>query len=290
MSQGLETVFPYLRPAQWDDVPFDPAQALPLAGRALYQVVAPDGTKEGLFTGYYEPELRGAFSRGGLYQTPLYAPPPDAGPAPTRAEIEAGVLKDKGLEILWCADPVDVFFMHIQGSGKIILPDGQTVRVGFAAKNGHPYTAIGKVLRERGVLTPPITMQNIRAWLTAHPDQAQAILNENASYIFFKQLNTSGPVGASGNVLVSEVSLAVDHAFWPYGLDVIVATTNPLNPAKPLIRLMKTHDTGSAIKGLIRGDIFFGAGEKAALQAGAMAHPGRMWVILPPAGKAERSR
>lgn len=281
MSDFPASLRPYLRPARWEDVPFERAQTPELKTRTLFQVTNEQGDAEGLFTGYYEPELQGSFAKSELYPFPLYAPPHPNNPLPTRAQIEDGALRDKGLELLWCANPIDVFFLHIQGSGKIVLPDGRTQRIGFAAKNGHPYTAIGKVLRERGLLTPPITMQSIRAWLGAHPDKAQTIMNENASYIFFKRLETDGPVGASGTVLVPEGSLAVDCAFWPYGLDVIVVTINPLNPAQPFVRLMKTHDTGSAIKGVLRGDIFFGAGEKAALLAGAMAHRGRMWVVAP---------
>jgi membrane-bound lytic murein transglycosylase A len=264
-----------LRPVSWDEVPFAPEFATALAARPLHQVITPQG-ETGLFTGYYEPELKGSWVKEGPYQFPLYAPP-DLMFA--RADIASGALSGMGLELIWCADAVEVFFLHIQGSGKIILPDGRVQRVGFVAKNGRPYTAIGRVLRERGLLAPPVTMQAIKAWLRAQPDVAQDILNENASYIFFRLLQTEGPVGASGEVLQAEKSLAVDSAIWPYGLDVIVATENPLEPSRPFIRLMKTADTGSAIKGAIRGDIFFGSGERAAALAGALAHPGRLWIV-----------
>jgi membrane-bound lytic murein transglycosylase A len=239
---------------------------------------------EGLFTGYYEPELKGSFTQSEEYPFPLYSSPHPLIPSSlqpffSRAEIESGALANQNFELIWCADKIDVFFLHIQGSGKIILPDGTIQRVGFAAKNGHPYTAIGKVLREAGNIQPPVTMQKIKAYLREHPDETQDILNRNASYNFFKLLDTAAPVGASGIELIPQVSLAIDNTIWPYGLDVIVATRDPV-ACTPLNLRMITHDTGSAITGAIRGDIFFGSGDTAAHMAGAMAQKGRMFVVL----------
>lgn len=274
-----------LQPIAWEALP---ALVLPPhfspATHDAFQVLAADGGKQGLFTGYYEPELHGARTPSARFCHPVYQVPHDFAslrkPYFARAEIDAGALAGKGLELLYVDDAVDLFFMHIQGSGCIVLEDGTRQRVGFAAKNGHPYTAIGKLLREKNALQPAITMQSIKAWLRAHPQEIQTILHHNASYIFFKLLEGDGPVGASGDVLKPEVSLAVDDTIWPYGLDVIVATSDPLQLEKPFIRCMKTADTGSAIRGLIRGDIYFGSGAAAGEKAGRMQAQGTLYVLI----------
>ncbi|HVY13409.1 MAG TPA: MltA domain-containing protein, partial [Alphaproteobacteria bacterium] len=264
----------------------------------------PPGGKS-LFTGYYEPVLRGSLTREGPYQFPLYAPPADLvaqpdtpatgqpgktawgrmqggqfAPHVSRAEITSGALEGKNLELLFVDDEVDLFFLHIQGSGQIQLPDGAVKRVGFAGKNGLPYTAIGAVLKSEGGLET-VTMQSIKAYLRAHPEKRQEILNRNASYVFFQFLETDAPLGASGQKLMPERSLAVDDTLWPYGTEAIVETRDPLHPEKPFIRRMIMADTGGAIRGLVRGDIYFGSGEEAGLRAGCMNHPGTLWIILP---------
>jgi membrane-bound lytic murein transglycosylase A len=268
----------YLHPVSWDALPLVPPPPFSAATHDAFQVIGPDGDT-GLFTGYYEPELRGSFTRGGAYQHPVYAFPTTAEPLPDRGAIMAGALDGSGLELLYTDDAVDLFFAHVQGSAAVRLPDGGVQRIGFAGKSGHPYTAIGKVLRERGLLQPPVTMQAIKAWLHAHPQRQAEIFSANASFIFFRLINGDGPVGAGGEVLQPEASLAVDEVFYPYGLDVILATDDPLTPGKPLIRLMKTHDKGSAIKGILRGDIYFGGGENAAQKAGAMQAKGRLYIL-----------
>ncbi len=264
--------------------------------------------EEGLFTGYYEPEVRGSRIPVDPYRYPLYARPddlvtvdlgafePDLNgrtlvgriadgrlvPYYTRAEIDAGALAGRGLELLWLDDPIERFFLHIQGSGRVALADGSVVRVGYAAKNGRPFTAIGRVLLGRGVLERgQATMQGIKRWLAAHPGERDAVLHLNESYIFFRLIEGEGPIGAEGVPLTPGRSLAVDRRFVPLGVPVWIATDHPLLASQPFRRLMVAQDTGSAIKGAVRGDIFWGAGEAAALAAGAMSEPGRMWLLLP---------
>jgi membrane-bound lytic murein transglycosylase A len=274
----------------------------------VYRVFAKRKGK-GLFTGYYEPDLQGADTPG----TPLYARPPDlitvdlgqfrpelkgetiagrvAGekliPYFDRAEIEAGALKDKGLEILHVKDPVDAFFLQVQGSGRVTMPDGTVRHVGYAAQNGHIYFAIGKALIDKGVLTKKtVSMQSIRDWLKNNPDQAQELMNKNKSYVFFRDIGAEGPLGAEGVALTSGRSLAVDHRHLAYGLPIFVDAEYPLLPSEEkteqrLSRLMVTQDTGGAIRGAIRGDVFWGAGDEAAARAGVMKSKGRYWILLP---------
>ena len=293
-----------LQAASWSDAPCD----IPVTTQKtcdLFRIVPPDG--KSLFTGYFEPVLKGSYTREGPYTYPVYGVPSDLvsvanfegsnqpglrafgrmengkiAPHFTRAEIENGALKNQNLELLFVDDLIDLFFLHIQGSGKIILSNGDEVRLRFAAKNGHAYTAIGGVLKREENLQN-VTMQTIKDFLRNHPEKIQGILNRNASYIFFELLHSAGPIGAGGAVLTAEQSLAIDDTIWPYGLDVIVQTTDPHDAAKPLVLRMKTADCGSAIRGPARGDIFFGSGEAAGLKAGAMNAPGTLWIILPKA-------
>ncbi len=294
--------FHYLEAASWSEAPC-PVSAETQATHDLFRVVPPDG--KSLFTGYFEPVLKGSLRREGPYQYPLYRPPADLVSIPnfegsnqpgltawgrmengkllphfTRAEIERGALQGKNLELVFVDDPLDLFFLQVQGSGKIILPDGSERRVRFAGKNGHAYSAIGGVLKREENLNP-VTMQSIKDFLRAHPSRRDPVLNRNASTIFFAFLNGDGPVGSSGEVLRAEKSLAVDDTIWPMGLEVIVQTTDPLEPKKPLILRMKTADSGSAIRGPARGDIFFGSGDEAGAKAGAMNASGTLWIILP---------
>jgi membrane-bound lytic murein transglycosylase A len=271
-----------------------------------------DGDPEGLFTGYYEPLLHGSRTRSDQYQVPLYIRPQDlvtvdlgafreelkgqriAGrveegslvPYPDRRAIESGALAGRDLELIWVDDPIDAFFLQIQGSGRVRLEDGTEVRVGYAAQNGHPYFAIGRDLIERGALTKEtVSMQSIRRWLEEHPDEADDVMARNASYVFFQELKGEGPLGAEGVALTPGRSLAVDLHHWPLGVPVWLDAEAPSprsgEPDHPLRRLLVAQDTGGAIRGVIRGDVFWGYGEDAAEIAGRMKHRGRMWVLLP---------
>ncbi len=255
---------------------------------------------ESLFTGYYEAELRGAKWPGGRYQVPLYRQPDDlvkvAGtgtvgrmeegelvPYFTRAEIEDGALHGQNQELLWVDDPVDAFLLHVQGSGQVRLPDGGSVRVGFAGHNGHEFYAIGRALIASGALTSEdVSMQAIRDWLRANPGQAGELMNRNARYIFFQFIEGDGPVGAANVALTPERSLAIDHAYIPYHAPVWLDTTWPSSD-RPLQRLMLAQDTGSAIKGPVRGDFFWGFGEPALAMAGRMKQKGALYLMLPKA-------
>ncbi|MBM3565892.1 MAG: murein transglycosylase [Alphaproteobacteria bacterium] len=267
---------------------------------------------DAFFTGYYEASLRGSRTRDSRYRHPIHRPPADlvsadlsafrpewrgetlAGriekgklvPYHDRAAIERGALTGRGLEILWVDDPADAFFLHVQGSGRVVLPDGKTVRLGFAARNGHAYTSIGRVLAEQGAMTAEqATMQSLRAWIAANPAAGAELMRRNKSYIFFRELSgdasEGGPVGASGVALTPERSLAVDPAFIPHGAPVWIATGDPLDAGRPLRRLAVAQDSGAAIKGPLRVDIFFGAGAAAADRAGAMKHRGELFVLRP---------
>ncbi len=271
-----------------------------------------DGEANGLFTGYYEAELKGSRSRDARFRYPLYKRPDDlvtvdlgefreslkgqriagriAGgalkPYPDRAAIDQGALADRGLEIAWVEDPVEAFFLHIQGSGRVSLPDGGTIRVGYAAQNGHPYLAIGRPLIERGAIPADrVSMQSIRAWLAANPAEADRVMWLNASYVFFREITGEGPVGAQGVALTPGRSIAVDPRFIPLGAPVWLDTTQPAavegGPELPLRRLMVAQDTGGAIKGPVRGDVFFGHGAEPMAIAGRMKQRGRLWLLLP---------
>lgn len=253
-----------------------------------------DGTDQGLFTGYYEPLLRGSWQRKGPYQIPLHRPPvkgPKGSPSeiglPNRAQIAAGALRGQGLELLWVDDPIDAFFLEIQGSGRVQLDTGQVVRVGFAGKNGHSYFPVGRELIRRGeVAQEDMSMQAIRDWMKRHPDQAPGLMALNPSYVFFRLIDGDGPIGAQGVALTPARSLAVDPSFVPYGVPVWLDTTDPLKPSSPIRRLLIAQDTGGAIKGAIRGDVFWGGGAEAESRAGMMKQAGRWYLLLPKAAAA----
>jgi membrane-bound lytic murein transglycosylase A len=272
--------------AQWAEA-CAAAPKSPAAARAYFERwfrpyrIVMDGAADGLFTGYFEPEYRGSATRSQRYRAPLYAPPPSGAEAgPSRAEIEAGALAGRGLEWLWLADPVDAFFLHVQGSGRVRLEDGRVLRVGYAGNNGHDYVAIGRVLIERGdIPREEISMQSIRAWLAAHPAEAPGIMNANPRYIFFRAIEGEGPIGAQGVALESGRSLAVDPAFLPYGAPLWLETVDPDGQA--LRRLVIAQDTGGAIRGAVRGDLFWGAGADAAAKAGRMKSRGGYAILLP---------
>jgi membrane-bound lytic murein transglycosylase A len=252
-------------------------------------VLVSDG-KPGLFTGYFEPEIDGALNRGGRFNHPIYGLPPELDPARpwlTRREIEErGALAGRGLEIAWLADPVDHFFLQVQGSGRIRLPDGTTLRVGFAGKNGHPYHSIGKELVRRGAVSADrISAQTTRDWIRANPDAGQALLWTNPSYVFFRRINDvssdRGPIGTMGCPVTPLRSIAVDPAFTPLGTPVWIEMAD----APGLHRLMVAQDTGSAIIGPQRADVFFGTGDVAGARAGAVRAAGRMIALLPRVGR-----
>ncbi len=267
-------------PGDWSDRG-DDARAF-FESRFLPTLIT-DGTPM-LFTGYYEPELPGALQRGGEFQHPIYAPPPDlvAGePWLTRRQIEETDAL-AGREIVWLASPVDRFFLQVQGSGRITLPDGQMIRVGFAAKNGHPYTSIGAELIRRGEMHPDrASAQALRDWIAAHPESKQALLWTNPSYVFFREIidvaATDGPIGTSGKSITPLRSIAVDPGFTPLGLPVWIEKSGEA----PLNRLMVAQDTGSAIKGAQRADIFYGTGPVAGDIAGQTKSTGRMIALFP---------
>ena len=272
-----------------------------------YRTSGRDGG-EGLFTGYYEPQLRGSRKPDKTYRFPLYRRPPDlvsvdlgafdrklkgariAGkvikgrlvPYVDRNAITRGALARRGLELLWVDSAIDAFFLHIQGSGRVAMADGGEVRVGYADSNGRPYRAIGRDLVESGAISSDrISMQTIRAWLAAHPNDAQAMMARNRSFVFFRILQGDGPIGAMGVALVPGRSLAVDRRFIPLGLPVWLDATDPLSAGTPLRRLMVAQDTGGAIRGPVRGDVFWGHGAKAAARAGRMKSRGRYYLLLP---------
>lgn len=273
-----------------------------------YALVSADGLDSGLVTGYYEPLLRGSRSKSSVYRYPVYGVPDDlvvvdlASVTPelrnlrlrgrlqgrrlvpywSRAQIDGRNGEFPAPVIAWVADPVDLFFLQVQGSGQILLETGERVRVGYADQNGHPYRSVGRYLVERGELAlEQASMQSIKAWAAANPEKLQETLNYNSSYVFFRELaDPRGPVGALGVPLVAEYSLAVDRRFVPLGAPVYLATTQPLSET-PLSRLMAAHDTGGAIRGVVRADFFWGTGDEAGATAGRMRQQGRLWLLWP---------
>jgi membrane-bound lytic murein transglycosylase A len=274
-----------------------------------HRVQKPDGDAVGLATGYYVPDLRGSRQPSPDFPYPLYRRPddllvidlrevyPELGsyrlrgrldqqrvrPYWDRAVIDGAGRPLAGQELCWVDDPVELFFLQIQGSGRILFEDGSRVMVNYAEQNGHPYRSIGKWLLERGVMTrDQMSMQNIKAWARANLDLVGELLGQNPSYVFFRELpaDVASPPGALGVPLTPERSVAVDPRYTPLGAPVFLATTWP-NSDRPLYRLMMAQDTGGAIKGPVRADFFWGLGADAGIQAGQMKQPLRMWVLLP---------
>lgn len=280
-----------------------------------HAVIGKDGAADGLITGYYEPLLHGSLVKTQRFRYPLYRRPDDlvtvdlgglypelqgkryrgrlegsrVVPYYSRAELNGAASGRKhplaGQELLWVDDPVALFFLEIQGSGRVQLPDGRIVNVGYADQNGHPYVPIGRTLVEAGVLKlEDTTLPAIRAWLAANPDKVQKVLNSNPSYVFFTLRDTpaTGPVGALNVPLSPERSIAVDPDFIPLGAPVWFDTTLPNAGAnRPYRRLMFAQDTGGAIRGPARADLFFGYGERAETLAGSMRQRGSLYVLLP---------
>ena len=291
----------------------------PAAVRAWFEarfqpwaLVNPDGSREGLVTGYYEPILKGSRQRSTRYPYPLYGPPDDLivvdlaelhpelkhlrlrgrlegrklVPYYSRAEWSEQESKRSPKALIWIDDAIDLFFMQIQGSGQIQLADGSRVRINYADQNGHPYRSIGRWLLDQGELEPgQASMQGIKAWARAHPQRLTELLNTNPSLVFFRELPAEamaapGPIGALGVPLTPERSIAIDPRTIPLGAPVYLATTRP-NSEQALTRLMLAQDTGGAIRGVVRADFYWGSGGDAGSQAGRMRQPGRMWLLLP---------
>lgn len=274
-----------------------------------FQVSYADGGEEGLITGYYEPLLRGSRTPSARFRYPIYGVPDDLlvvdltevypelksmrlrgrlegrriVPYYDRAQIELGRATLVGREIAWVDDAIELFFLQIQGSGRIALANGAVLRVGYAEQNGHPFRSIGRLLVERGELPlEKASMQGIQAWARANPGKLTELLNNNASYVFFRELpaDLPGPLGTLGVPLTARRSIAVDQRFVALGAPVYIATTWPLS-SRPLHRLMVAQDTGGAIRGAVRADFFWGFGEEASREAGRMKQPLRMWVLMP---------
>jgi len=278
-------------------------------GFTPYQIYNPDGSSLGLITGYYEPKLTGSRIRTERFRYPLYAVPDDlltldlsaaypqlkdlrlrgrlqgkrVVPYYNRAEIEAGKAALQGRELFWVDNAVELFFLQIQGSGRIELPDGSLVKVGYAEQNGYPYVSIGKKLIEMNELKiEEASMQGIKGWAEQHPEKLAGLLAQNPSYVFFRELpqGLSAPLGALGVPLTEAYSIAVDPRTIQLGAPVFLSTSYP-NSTTPLNRLVLAQDTGGAIKGAVRADFFWGFGEQAGIQAGSMKQAGQMWMLLP---------
>jgi membrane-bound lytic murein transglycosylase A len=274
-----------------------------------HQVVNADDTPAGMVTGYYEPLLHGSRVRTPRFRFPIYAVPqdllvidlsslyPDLKHRRLRGRIEANrvvpyfsrgdIDRDsgplKGLELAWVDDPIELFFLHIQGSGQVELENGERMRVGYAEQNGHPFRSLGRLLIERGEIPAErASMQGIKDWARRNPRRVQEFLNANPSYVFFREMPREliGPIGSLGVPLTAERSIAVDPRVVPLGVPVYLATTWP-STADPLNRLMVAQDTGGAIAGAVRADFYWGFGDAAGNLAGKMRQSGRMWVLLP---------
>lgn len=245
----------------------------------------------GKFTGYFEPELRGSRAPSRIFTIPVYRRPSDLGDGPylTRAEIEQGALKGKGLEIAWVQDPVALFEVQVQGSGRIHLAEGGVLSIGFDGSNNRPYTPIGNVLADMGVMhRDEVNWPAIRTWLKHNPQDGREVMRKNERYIFFRDTRTAAAAGSQGVALTAQRSLAVDLAFTPYGTPVWIDTQRPV-AGKPghleiYRRLLIAQDTGAAIKGPARGDVFFGGGARAADWAGRMVGSGQAIVLVPNRG------
>jgi peptidoglycan lytic transglycosylase A len=274
-----------------------------------YQLVGADGSDSGLVTGYYEPLLHGSRTWSTRYRYPVYGVPDDllvidvgelypelknmrlrgrlegrrVVPYFNRAQIEEGSAAVAGKEIVWVEDAVELFFLQIQGSGRVKLDSGETIMLGYADHNGYPYRSIGRLLVDRGDLPlERASMLGIKEWARQNPAKLQDLLNYNASYVFFRELSPDlpGPLGALGVPLTARRSIAVDAHHIPLGAPVFLSTTMP-NSRQPLQRLMLAQDTGGAIRGAVRADFFWGFGDEAAALAGKMRQTGKMWVLLP---------
>lgn len=291
---------------QWQSICNEALQQTPdhltsiLAARTTQKEMKATEAQPAKFTGYYKPMLEASLTRGGAYQTPLIAKPADlitcpddttgkllpdgtCAPYPTRGDIETDIRTNPNSiykPIAWVKDPVAAFFLHIQGSGTLQLENGQLLNIGFAAKNGHPYVSIGRALKEMGELQPPISADDISRWLKRNPARQDEILHLNPSYIFFT-VTEKESAGAYGVQLTPGRSLAIDRTHIPFGVPLRVATTLTSGHDEEFDRIMFGHDVGSAIKGPVRGDIYFGHGPAAGKAASSQNANGRLWVLVP---------
>ncbi|WP_239986701.1 murein transglycosylase A [Fastidiosibacter lacustris] len=262
-----------------------------------------DDKVEGLFTGYYAPAISGSLYRNEEYSVPIYKTPNNlvqkktkSGtqygrivkgklvPYYTREEISNNNYLSKKDVIAWVGSRIERTFLQIQGSGRIELTNGETILVGYDSQNGHPYRPIGRYLLENKLIPrEEITMQSIKKWLYDHPQHANKVLNYDPSFVFFRVLSHSNPIGAQGVPLTPSYSIAIDNNYYQYGTPVWLSTSyqTPEQKFQKLDRLLIAQDTGGAINGPIRGDIFWGNGELAEYYAGHMKHPGTMFVLLP---------
>ena len=280
-----------------------------------FRVVPPSGA--GFLTGYFEPELAGSEVPSPDFTAPLLARPDDlvslspgetlpgldptlqatrrAGdgfePYPDRGAIQDGALGDRARPLLYLRDPVDVFITQVQGSARVRLPDGRALRVAYAGRNGHPYTSVGRLMVQQGLVPlPEMNLERMTAWLREHPTEGRALMRQNRSYVFFRIARElapeDGPIGGAGVPLTPGRSLAVDRTLWPYGLPVWLEgeLPRPEGGAEPLRRLMVAQDTGTAIVGPARGDFYFGSGAEAGTRAGLLRHPVAFTVLLPRPG------
>jgi len=274
---------------------------------AAYLVTDAANDSDGLFTGYFEPELRGARTRDATYRVPIYGVPDDlvrvdlgtfdgelegrhivgriAGgrlePYPDRGAVDAGALDGNARPLVWVDDPLDAFVLHVQGSGKVLLPDG-TMRVGYAAHNGHDYGSVGRWLIDSGELEAhQASWAGIRAWMEANPARVAELMAVNPRYIFFHEIDGDGPIGAAGLVLTPGRSLAVDRRYLALDVPLWLDAEDPRSDRERLQRLMLAQDTGAAIKGVVRGDFYWGSGAAALRDAGRMKSRGRYYLLLP---------
>jgi len=242
------------------------------------------GDSQGLFTGYYEPEFTASRRREGGFQTPIYRRPADLVPGHPylpRAQIDDGALNGKGLEIFWLKSPDDLYVMQIQGSARLRLNDGNVVRLVYDANNALPPTNIEKILFDSGAIPPALFSQiNVRAWMQSHPVEAEALRRKNPEYVFFREFQGDGPIGAQGAVLTPERSLAVDHRFVPLGVPLWLAAQDKYRPVA-LRRLVVAQDTGDGIVGPVRGDFFWGSGADAFRRGGDFYASGQYYLLLP---------
>jgi membrane-bound lytic murein transglycosylase A len=270
--------------------------------------------QEAFFTGYFEPEFEGSMERTSRFQVPILRRPRDLVtlaqgdrapncdlpltsaisngnrllPCPDRAAIEAGAFGAQGLELVWLEDRAAVFIVQVQGSARVLLPDGTTIRLRYAGRNGWPYTSIGRLLIARGAIAAQtMSLEGLMGWLRAHPTEGEALMRENRSYVFFERADSlepsDGPIGGAGVSLTAGRSIAIDRGIWSYGLPFFIDVERPTRTASSgrWRRLMIAQDTGSAIVGGARVDIFFGAGAADGTLAGLQRHHGRLFVLLP---------
>lgn len=256
------------------------------AARAFFQanftplLVGNNGNSDGLFTGYYEIILNGSLRREGPYQTPIYRPPPEP-KAYSRAQIDDGALAGKGLELLWVDDPIGAYYLQIQGSGVVRLTNGKTIRLGYDGGNGHPFVSIARLLVERNqVPLKDMTMETLREWITSHGAAGKALMREDPSFVFFKEIAGDGPYGSERVTLTAGRSMAVDRRFIPLGAPLWLDATQRFTTGT-IRQLVIAQDTGGAIKGPVRGDLYWGGGDAAGRKAGAMNARGQYTLLLP---------